>query len=577
MRRAACLLSGRLALALLKEEEMTGKHGSAAGSWRTRKLTGPIAIAVAMTLLVAACTGTGEGSSTTGEGEPGTTQAGSGGGTIDELVWSFNTPFATLDPMLAGDLSSESAISNSVEALVVYDSDGVIVPYLAESWTQPDATTYVFKMREGVTFWDGTEMTMDDVLYWLERIMHNDASIFNGYFADVVSFEETADMELTLKLDIPSPTFIQRAVFLFVGQKAYTEEHEDELGTPGALGMYTGQYEMTEWTPGERVILEQYEGYWGDMAPAARIVYRSIEDDETRRLALQSGEIDGAFNVPPGQSEQWAADNVSVVTAPNLQLGYVSFDTASEPWSDIHVRKAVAHAIDREGIVSAIMKGNADVANTSPPPQEWSALLEPDEIESLYTSLPDYEFDLDMARAELALSAFPDGFAAELPVPPTPPELEQIALTISQNLAEVGIDLQVTNVSVEAYRANWFDSKENTGIQLILNGPSAQDPSDFPGQMLTEQYNVSGGYNTANYINPEIEDLWIEQSSSTDPAVRAEAIGEVLMIAGEDAPYAPIIWNRGVAAVSNEFTLDGFHAAWYVIQPWANWISPAGE
>lgn len=557
---------------------MAGKHRSATGPRRTRHFTSLFAIALTMALVLASCATptTDESTSTSGQGETGSTQGGSDGGTIDELVWSFNTPFSTLDPMLAGDLSSESAISNSVEALVVYDSDGVIQPYLAESWTQPDATTYVFKMREGVTFWDGTEMTMEDVLYWLERIMHNDASIFNGYFADVISFEETADMELTMKLEIPSPTFIQRAVFLFVGQKAYTEQHEADLGTPEALGMYTGQYVMTEWTPGESVVLDQYEGYWGEMAPSARIIYRSIEDDETRRLALQEGEIDGAFNVPPGQSEQWAADNVSVVTAPNLQLGYLSFDTSSEPWSDIHVRRAVAHSIDRAGIVSAIMKGNADVANAYPPPQEWSALLSADEIESLYASLPDYEFDLDMARAELALSAFPDGFTAELPVPATPPELEEIALTISQNLAEIGIDLQVTNVSAEAYRAVWFDSKENTGIQLILNGPSAQDPSDFPGQMLTEQYNVAGGYNTANYINPEIEDLWVEQSSSTDPAVRAEAIGAALMIAGEDVPYAPILWNRGVAAVSNDFVLEGFHAAWYVIQPWANWISSAG-
>jgi ABC-type transport system substrate-binding protein len=93
--------------------------------------------------------------------------------------------------------------------------------------------------------------------------------------------------------------------------------------------------------------------------------------------------------------------------------------------------------------------------------------------------------------------------------------------------------------------------------------------------MLTAQYNVPGGYNTANYINQEIEDLWVQQTESTDPKVRAEAMAAALRIAAADAPYAPILWNQGAAAVRNEFVLDGFHAAWYVIQPWANWITRA--
>lgn len=556
----AVLIAGLLVLALLSAACATESDTTSTGSDVTTDATTD-------TTPNTTPNTTAGGSSTT---EPADTT-----GTIDEIVWSFNTPAETLDPMLAGTLASEAAISNSVEALVVYDSDGVIVPYLAESWTQPDSTTYVFELRNNVTFWDGTPMTMDDVMYWMDRIMRNDRSIFQGYFADVTSFEQTGDMQLTITLELPSPSFIQRAIFLFVGQKAFTEQHEEELGSPEAIGIYTGPYVMSEWVPGEAVTLDLYDGYWGAKPAAQRIIFRSIPDDETRRLAIQAGEIQGAFNVPSSQAEQWASDDVTVVAAPNLQFGYVSFDTQQEPWSDIHVRRAVAHAIDKEGIVSAVMRGNAQVATTYPPPEEWAALLSPDEVTSLYESIPDYEFDLELAAQELAQSAFPDGFTAEIQVPPSP-ELEQIALSISQNLSEIGIDLQVTNVSVEAYRAAWFENKEDTGIQLILNGPSAQDPSDFPGQMLTAQYNVAGGYNTANYINQEIEDLWVQQTESTDPSVRAEAMAAALRIAAEDVPYAPILWNQGTAAVRNEFVLEGFHAAWYVVQPWANWITPAG-
>ena len=409
------------------------------------------------------------------------TTAHAGAATIDELIWSFDTPASTLDPMLAGDLASEAAISNSVEALVVYDSAGVIVPYLAESWTQPDAKTYVFQLRDNVTFWDGTPMTMDDVMYWMDRIMRNDRSIFQGYFADVESFEQTGDMELTIKLTLPSPTFIQRAVFLFVGQKAYTEQHEEDLGSPDALGIYTGPYQMTEWVPGEGVILDLYDGYWGTKPAAQRINFRSIPDNETRRLALQAGDIHGAFNVPTSQSDNWASDDVTLIAAPNLQIGYLSFDTKQEPWSDIHVRKAVAYALDKAGIVSAVYRDKAKVATTYPPPEEWAALLSPEEITSLYESIPDYEFDLAKAAEELAQSAFPDGFSAELPIPTGAAELEQIALSLSANLATIGIDLQVKNVSTRGVSRSLVRGEGEHGDPAHPERPQRAGPLGLPG------------------------------------------------------------------------------------------------
>lgn len=498
-----------------------------------------------------------------------------GAAELATLTWSFNTPASDLDPMKAGDLSSESAISNSVEGLVVYDGKGVIRPYLAESWKHPDPKTWVFKMREGVTFWDGSPMTMEDVLYWMDRIMHNPKSIFPSYFADVASVKQTGQMEMTMRLKTANPTFLGLAVFLFVGQKAYTVAHEKDLGTPGALGMFTGPYILDQYSPQQSVTLKRYDRYWGKKPVAQTVVYKFIPDDETRRLALQAGEIDGAFNVPPDAVAQWSrVSGAKVIAKPNLQIGYLSMDTKQAPWSDVHVRRAVSHSVDRAGIVKSLLRGNATVARAYPPPQDWAALMSPGETQKLYARIPDFGFSLAKAKAELAKSSVPDGFKATLPVPPTPTYLQQIALSLKENLKEIGIDLTVQQVTNEQYREAWYTNKKNTGIQLIQNGPSVQDPADFPGLMLTKRYNVAGGFNTANYIRPRIEKLWAAQAMATDPKARIAPIAEALRIAAADVPYVPIFWNEGVVVLSNKLNFPDFHAAWYVIQPWAASIKP---
>jgi peptide/nickel transport system substrate-binding protein len=406
--------------------------------------------------------------------------------------------------------------------------------------------------------------------------MHNPKSIFPSYFADVASVKATGDMEMTIRLRTANPTFLGLCVFLFVGQKAYTVAHEADLGTPTALGMFTGPYVMQQYTPQESVTLERFDGYWGAKPAAKTVVFKFILDDDTRRLALQSHQLDGAFSVPPDAVKQWSGiSGITVISKPNLQFGYVSMDTKQAPWNDVHVRRAVSHCVDRVGIVKSIMRGNATVATSYPPPQDWSALLSASAVQKMYAKLPQFPFSIAKAKAELAKSSVPKGFKATLPIPAAPAYMQQIALSLAANLKQIGIDLTVKQVTDAQYRDAWYTQKKNTGIQLIQNGPTVQDPADFPGIMLTKRYNVAGGFNTANYINPTIEKLWQKQTVATDPRARIAPIQQALRIASADVPYVPIFWNLGAVAVSDKLTYDGFHAAWYVIQPWAALIKPA--
>ena len=378
----------------------------------------------------------------------------SGASSLETLTWSFDQVATNLDPIKAGDLPSEAAISSSVQGLVVYNAAGVIEPYLAESWSHPDPVTWVFDIRPGVHFWDGTTMTMEDVLYSINRLLHGTGTIFGGLFSTVTSVEQTGTMQLTLKLSQPNPEFLGLANFLFVGQKAYTEKHNATLGSPGSLGMFTGPYILSGYVPNESVTLTRFDGYWGQKGVAKKIIFQFITDDNTRRLALESGQLDGGFSVPATDIAAWRQiPGINVVPKPNLQIGYLSMDVQQSPWSDVHVRRAVAHCVDQAGIVKSILAGVPTAATSIPPPGEWAPVgLSANEALADYSKFTHYPFSTSLAKAELKQSAFPHGFTAKLPVPSTPPYLSSIAQSLAQNLKQIGITLNIENVQENAYR-----------------------------------------------------------------------------------------------------------------------------
>lgn len=542
---------------------------------RRRLLQGALALGGVAAL--GACSTSQSGGSPSGGAStaPGATGSTGSTKTLSTVNWSFNKVAQALDPIKAGDLASEASISSSVQGLVVYDADGAVQPYLAKSWTQPDAKTYIFTMRDNVPFWDGSIMTMDDVMYWMDRMQNGDGTIFGGLFNSktIASMTQTGAMELTIKLVEPNPEFLGLCNFLFIGQKKYTQAHEKTLGTPGNLGMFTGPYILSDFVPSQSVTLKRFDKYWGEQKGTAETVtLQYITDDNTRKVALQSGQLDGAFNVAAANAQPWSQlKDIEVQTKPNLQIGYLSMDTTQAPWSDVHVRRAVALCCDSAGIVKSIMNGVPDVATAITPADEWASLgLTPEQASQKYAAFKQYQFNIEAAKAELAQSSVPHGFSAEIPIPPSPSHLPLIAQSLSQNLKQIGINLKIKQVQEAEYRSAWFTQKKNTGIQLIENGPTANDPADFPSIMLGSSSIVAGGFNSANFNDPQVEQLLATQTASIDKTERINALMQLLSIAQDQMPYVTLYWSKGVMALNkSKVKYEGFHPSWYVLQPWA--------
>ena len=517
---------------------------------------------MSMALIMAAC---GDGGA--GDGDGGAPVDGD----IEEVTWALpDLPDVLLVP------HDWTTYSGAVMALVeegalAFGDDLSLQPAVAEAWEAVDPTTYVFTLREGVTFHDGSPLTPEDVVFSIEWNMNPDnASQLAAFFGSVESIEATGDSEVTVRLTKPDAQFAYAMAHMsgFIMKKEQLESAGENFGTPDELPLGTGPYELVEFVPDDHVTLERYEGYWGEQGPAQRIVIRQIPDSQTRLLAMQNGDIDGTFDVPISEVDQWEGlDGVTVITAPSNGVYQLILDQETPPFDDIHVRKAIAYAVDRAGIVQAVLNGKGTPALAVNPPGIWGGVLDEASVNAFYETIPTYAFDLDAARAELAQSSVPDGFEFSIPVPNSDPVAINSFLAISETLAQIGITMDVRQVDPGEWLDVYF-AHEDLGAQFMAYFPDYADPANYPYLFYYSGNAVANGLNGSNYRNPEVDALIEESLESTDTAARAEALKQAIALANEDVATVPIHWPDSAMAISSDLRLDGYSAFWYNV-PWA--------
>jgi peptide/nickel transport system substrate-binding protein len=523
-----------------------------------------IALLTALALFATACGG-GDG------GDGGGGGGGTADGDIEEITWGMPAlPDVLLVPH-DWSTASGAVISLVEEGALAFGDDLSLQPALAEDWQNPDPVTYVFTLRQGVTFHDGSPLTAEDVVYSIEWNMNPDnASQLAAFFASVDSIEATGENEVTVTLSKPDAQFAYSMAHMsgFIMNKAQLESAGEDFGTPDVLPLGTGPYRLVEFVPDDHVTLERYDDYWGEQGPARRIVIREIADSQTRLLAMQSGEIDGTFDVPVSEVDQWEGlDGVNVITAPANAVYQLILDYETPPFDDIHVRRAIAYAVDREGIVQAVLNGNGSPALAINPPGMWAGVLDEASVNGFYDTIETYAFDLDAARAELAQSSSPDGFEFSVPVPNNDPVAINSYLAIAETLDQIGITMNVQQVDPGQWLDTYF-AHEDLGAQFMSYFPDYADPANYPYLFYYSANATTNGLNAANYRNDDVDAAIELALQSSDPAERAGALQQAIAQAQEDVATIPIIWPDTAMVISSDLRLDGYNAFWYNI-PWA--------
>ena len=442
------------------------------------------------------------------------------------------------------------------EGLLAVGKDGQLIPAIASSYHTDDAQTWVFDIRPDALFQDGNPVTIDDVLFSIDIAKDPDKSPSSAvYWPAGVQAEQSGDNQITITLPAPAVNFgwtVTANGGLWITEKSFYEAAAS-YGSSTDLIMGTGPYKAVSFQPDSKAVFEKSGTWWGGDTPAQTIEFDFFSDENARFLAQKNGTIDIATQLPIDQVSQFQGINgVSVLTESDRSYVGLTFDQNVEPFDDIHVRKAVAHAVDRSTIVSSILKGQATVATGIEPPDQLGSEIGEQAAADAQAGLPIDSFDLDAARAELAQSKVPGGFDAELTYPSSIPDLGSAALAIADNLKQIGINLTVTSKPIE----EWISEvgSGTYGLSYMSYTSTTGDPGEVAGWLL-------GPDNPARYENAQVQGLIASQATQTDPSKRVTDIVEAERIAQENTIYSPIWWGKTSTAFASRVSLT----AWLTI------------
>jgi molybdate transport repressor ModE-like protein len=532
-------------------------------STSTLTRTARIGTAAAGVLLLAACT----------TGSPKEPVGADTGEQIGQLTVALPGSLSSLYVGQESGILNYYIASIAQEGLVSIDAEGKIQPGLAESWEQVDDVTYVYQLRDDAQFQDGTPVTADDVVFSLEQARDETSSPGLAYYlAGVDSVEKTGEREVTITLTAPDAAFaanMSTGGAAFITSKAFWEEHDGNVGTADALLLGSGPYQVTEFVPDSHVTFERVDTWWGELPAVEEISIEFVPDESTRLLAAQSGEVDLAFNVPLAQSQQWEQlDTMRVDYVNDLSYVGLYFNTSLPPFDDPKVREAFAHAVDRDAVVERLLRGHGEAATAIMTPESLSQAYSPEEARERLAGIPQWSFDLEAAAAALAASGHAEGFETEILTPSTGPQLGTAAQALAENLAEIGVTLNVREVPIEEWLAS-LDASSSYGVGLMWYFSTLGDPAEVPSYLL-------GAGNVSAYSNAEIDELLAQAGAESDPVARAELLIEAETLQAEDVVNVPLWWGQSATAFATDLGITDY-SSFAFISSWPTQLYRAGE
>lgn len=511
--------------------------------------------------LTAACTGNSDGTSgdaaelprTAAPGEPMSTEK------IAHLNVGINLQDPQLDPTKGGLYGN----SLSAETLLRIDENGELQPWLATSWSKVSDTVYEYTLREGVKFWDGTEMTSADVKYAWDRL-RVPGTRRAGDVATIQAIETPDKYTVRVELKQPDASWqwVPSQWFTVVYSKDFAEQAGDKFGQPDTLIVATGPWKIDSLNVSRGMELSAFDDYWGGEPPIERITVKPFADETSMALALRADEIDITPTVLRPDSFDATAGGGTVTSTPTCSTALLSLPTQLAPWDDVHVRRAVAHAVNREGIVAAT-QGRADTAlETLISPLLLKPLGTADEVEAALDGVPSYEYDLNKAEEELSQSSVPNGFKSTLTVISGN---SAIAEVIADQLAKIGIDLTIQPLDDNVFYSKFLEP--DLGPVFAETLACSPDSSWDDIWLLTDDAGGPAGINIAAYSDPALKQLMADGIAQQDPSKRLAIYADILTHLAENLPYVPLYAENATYA-SKKYSIAGWDSFWPNF-PWA--------
>jgi len=465
------------------------------------------------------------------------------------------------DPQTADPYSQNEGLTNMFsqsvhDTLVMRDNALRLVPGLAVSWQQINASTWRFNLRQGVRFHDGSSFTADDVVFSYERAQHPNSQL-RQYAVPVGKPRKIDDYTVEFVQDRPNPVTLEHATTIYIMSKAWAVKNRVErpLDFKGKEETYasrnangTGAWMLVSREPGVKTVLKRNPDWWGakeGRAPGnvTEVVYTQVSADATRTAALLSGQIDFVLDPPPQDLARLEANKeTKVVRGQENRVVFFGFDQQRDellysnvkgrnPFKDVRVRRAVYHAIDIEAIRARTMRGSALPTGGMTP----STLPSSPEIEQ---RLP---YDANKSRQLLSEAGYPNGFEVTLDCPNNRyVNDEEICIAVAAMLTRVGIQTKVTTQP----RATYFPKleKHDTSFFMLGWGGAITDAQTTLSPVLRspDQKTGNGSFNYGRYVNSKLDALIDAAAVEMNLEKRRELVWDALKEHNAQVHHVPL-------------------------------------
>ena len=457
------------------------------------------------------------------------------------LRWASQGDALTMDPHAQNEGLTNSMNGQVYERLVKRDRQLNIVPGLATSWQQTGPLSWRFKLRQGVKFHDGSPLTVEDVVFSVQRAQQPTANI--AVYANALGTPVAIDRE-TVEFRLPkvNPVFLQHLDAVFIMNKAWCEQHKvvrpldyknKEESFAGFNANGTGPFMLVNRQPGIKTSFKRNPQWWGNWeGNLTEAVYTPISNDATRLAALVSGEIDFVLDPAPRDVARLRSTaGVKIVDGPESRVIFIGMDQyrdellyssvkGKNPFKDVRVRRALYQAIDIETLRSKLMNGQS-LPTGSLVPNTLAAYNDP----LLETRLP---FDVARARALMAEAGYAEGFDVTIDCPNNRyVNDEEICLSLASMWAQIKVRLKVNAQP----RTLWFPRMEKLDTSLYLlgwGGAVTDAETTLTPVMRFPAPNGVGLYNWGRVKNERFEELAIASGLEADPKKREELVKAAL-------------------------------------------------
>jgi oligopeptide transport system substrate-binding protein len=469
----------------------------------------------------------------------------------DLALW--DTGPITLDPAISADISSHIYVMQIFSGLVRLDGELNIVPDIAESWEKsPDGKTYTFHLRQGAEFHDGREVTAADFKYSWERACDpvTGSGTAATYLGDIIGVRDmlageaeeisgvviVGDYTLRVTIDAPKAYFLNKLAYptAFVVDRNDVESGQNWWQEPNG----TGPFRLREWRPGQQLILERSQTYYGEPARLEQVGFRFLAFSP---MALyETGQIDVApvsVNYIDQVSDETNPLHEELAVTPELSLYYIGFNTAQPPFDDVNVRRAFCRAVDKEHIARVILRDMISAADGILPPG----------MPGYDEALEGLAYDVEQAKELIAASKYGDisnlppitltvdGYGNAIPA--------YLGAIIQQWQENLGVEVSVRQLETENFL---YDLKEEKDEMFML-GWIADYPD--PHNLLDILFYTGSQNNIFEYSNPTLDTLLDEAAIEQNRTVRLAMYQQAEQMVVDDAPCLPLFHGTNYMVV----------------------------